>query len=150
MSLFGKEEKIRIARLEADLFDCKEKNAALFAENERLVLKIKAKDEALAETTKYFFDLMALHRKLFRDLTEEKQRVIGLRAVIEARDSEIEDLKKELERAGEQVEELTDVCADSMDTGWQPVPEEDMLAGGFEKTADGYVIPKDEEKDDET
>lgn len=51
-------------------------------------------------------------------------------------------LKKELENERYRADRYADICAASMEYGWESVPEEEMEKAGFTKTETGWKVSK--------
>lgn len=149
MSLFGMKEKREIARLRKQL-KIREKNdennigiietqtKILELQDDRIIwLKKKLEDERATHewNAELLRQLLIFKNQKLEELEESKELIRQEKLRMGDR---VEELQKELMNERERADRYADACSASMEYGWQPVPEEEMVEAGFTKTETGW------------
>lgn len=142
MSLFGMKEKREIARLRKQL---KIRNGIIEAQTKIIELqddsliwlKKKLEDERATHewNAELLRQLLIFKNQKLAELEESKELIRQEKLRMEDR---VEELQKELMNERERADRYADACSESMEYGWQPVPEEEMVEAGFVRTETGW------------
>lgn len=158
MSLFGMKEKREIARLRKQLKIREEidENQKKIIENNNGIIEAQTKiieiqDDRIIVLKKKLEDERATHEwkaELLRQmlifkneklaaLEESKGRI--RQQALRLADRE-EELQQEILNERERADRYADTVSASMEYGWQPVTEEEMVEAGFTKTETGWKV----------